>query len=1113
MRKISIKAIVTLLFTAVLSLCGGMLVGCKEPTTETNDPFTLNKTEIALLVGESTTIEADYTQKENQTLQFTSQNDSIATVSSAGVVTATSVGETKIVASYGKQSTECKVVVESGGLLPTLNLLYGVEDSVNCYVGEKVNLSANVFFNEKAYDDATITYSSSNAGVADVENGMLDPKALGTATITVTAKWRSFAEISKQITVEVIDTLICAVNGGRTSSFELYTVNQFRGETYENTATVNISLTDNGQTDISDYTVSVLDESVAKYQNGVLTAVGYGTTSLKISCTVNGKDYAFVYPVDVSRPTFQYEKVLDIDSVASFPVAEVFEDANAQIIDIRDLDGKTTLLVEDNVISGFTVDRTNLISHDLVVYTATSICEITVNPCTRVIRSFEDLQETFTVAGVATDNLGDVVYNGYYRLDGNVDCYGQKLANNSAKVFGLNGTFDGNGYVISNLTCGVQGIFGAVNGGTIKNVAFTGVRFPKNVKLANMSLFGSTAKDAVTYSDIYVEFAEETYDNFSMFTVLTSDRLASKSVVKNVVVDTSKVNLQLSGTNPSYGMYEVYYSELFKAEQVGSYEPTVLKNQRDIYIISKYYPAYIYGESYGLRVIDGANREGEEIQKFGVHNGVETSVYYFQTMKRYDSLQDFMSASDNDYTSFENGWWNVEGGAPIWNASATWDASHESLEMMLTDAPTTVSANLIYNGTHRTTPVADNDNVQITPLGNGRYSVAPKKVGLSKLTFSVEVDGQTFSYEMTVAVKCEEYGKTVYLDDQTALPSDIFGAGESIVSAVDLDGTTQVVLTADNKLQGFTVNGKTATVHEIVLCSSANNYKLVKVIPVTQIVTTYEQLSTIVKSGATTTGYYILGKDIDCSGKTVGVRSNNYRFEDATLDGNGYTVKNIKTQQMGFLGLIKNATIKNIAFTGVQYASGKTKAGVLGNIYENCIVQDVYIQFATQTIDNTEDTVTGTSKGFGVMGNVTINSKTMYQNIVIDISQVTLTDVSNTSIMGSDAAYIFNTYDENGGADQAFQPDLHKNIYIIGKANLMKYRGSNKVQILGASNGDIYVDDADTTTKILMRHSGVSRYDTADQYVEATKGGVDPSFGSLWAVNATNGLAWVGNQA
>ncbi len=1103
MRKANAKNILILLLTVLLTFCG-LFVACEEEDPTQEEPFTLSKTELTLLVGESASIEANYTQKQNETLQFTSQAPSVATVSSGGVVTAVSVGETKVVARYGSQSAECKVIVEDGGLRPTINLLYGVEDSVNCYVDEEVNLSANVLFNGKAYEDATITYASSSEAVAEVEGEMLVPKTVGTTTVTITAQWRNFPEFSKQISVEVIDTVVCAVNDGRVSQFNLYTVSEFRGETYENTAPVRVSVKGKDETEIQNYTVSVVDESVATYDEGVLTAVGYGSTALKVVCNVNGKEIAFLYPVVVERPKFVYEEVLDIDSVAEFPVAKVFGDASAQILEVSDLDGKTELLVNENVISGFTIDRKELVAHTLVLTTATCVCEITVNPCTRVIRSFEDLQETFTIEGVATDDLSSVAYSGYYRLGGNVDCYGQKLANNSYKVFGLNGTFDGNGYVVSNLTCGVYGIFGAVNGGVVKNVAFTGVKYPTNSKLANMSLFGSTAKsDPVTYTDIYVEFAEETYDQFSSFTVLSPNRLASKSIVRNVVIDTSKVTLQLTGTKPSYGMYHAYYSELFNPDTVGTYEPTIQKNQHDIYLISKYYPSYAYEDSYGLRVIEAGNRKGEEINKFDVHSDKEAAVYYFETMKRYDTFQDFKAASGNNYESFDNSCWRMVDGVPLWNTAATWDATHSNIEMMLTDEPTTVGATLIYKGVHKVAPVADNDNVRIEPLGNGAYSVIPKKVGLTKLTFAIELDGATFSYEMNVAIRCEEYGQTVYLDEQTALPTDIFGAGERVVSAVDLDGSTQVVLSTDGTtLSGFTVNGKTLTTHEILLTSSANNYKIVKVIPVSGLITTYAQLTSIVKFGETVDGYYMLGSDIECSG-TVPARSNNYKFA-GTFDGNGYTVKNMTTQQSGLLGLMNGATVKNVAFTGVQYKEGKTAALVVGNISTDCIVENMYIQFAEQTIDNTYDSTNTTTYGqFRVLSNTTVASSIKYNNIVIDYSKVTLTDLYWTGVMGNDAAYIFKDYTE----ESAYTVVNHTNIYAIGKANLINYQNKN---VLGGVNGDIYADSDDTTTELTMRHATAYRYDTVSEFATAIASADVSAFtqSGYWKVDSASGLLW-----
>ncbi len=122
-------------------------------------------------------------------------------------------------------------------------------------------------------------------------------------------------------------------------------------------------------------------------------------------------------------------------------------------------------------------ETTILVRHNGSAYLYTNVLYVT-----RVINTFADLS---VLNSVTTQNL-----SGYYILGGNIDAQNQNIAAGSAWNSGFQGTFDGRGYSISNLSLGngasYSGIFGAVNGGTIKNITFDNVQFVKG----RASLFG-----------------------------------------------------------------------------------------------------------------------------------------------------------------------------------------------------------------------------------------------------------------------------------------------------------------------------------------------------------------------------------------------------------------------------------------------------------------------------------------------------------------------------------------------------------------------------------------------------------------------------------------------
>lgn len=84
---------------------------------------------------------------------------------------------------------------------------------------------------------------------------------------------------------------------------------------------------------------------------------------------------------------------------------------------------------------------------------------------------------------------------------------------------GLEGTFDGAGHTISNLTVINQGLFGLVTSGTVKNVGFTGVNLKGSEYLMNTCLFAQNVSDG-RFENVYVQANDMQGGNIDYDTLL-----------------------------------------------------------------------------------------------------------------------------------------------------------------------------------------------------------------------------------------------------------------------------------------------------------------------------------------------------------------------------------------------------------------------------------------------------------------------------------------------------------------------------------------------------------------------------------------------------------------
>jgi uncharacterized protein YjdB len=223
--------------------------------------ITLDKTSLSMQVGETETITATVNPDNatDKSVTWGSSDVSVATVAD-GRVTAKKSGEATITAKSGSCIAECKVTITVSTETVTLD-----KTTLSLAVGESVQLTATV-----KPDDATdknVSWTSSDESVVKVDNGKVSALKFGKATITAKCGGKA-AECAVTVTVPTGSVTL-----------DKTTLSLAVGESVQLTATVKPD-------DATDKNVSWTssDESIAKVDNGKVTAVKSGKAMITAKC-------------------------------------------------------------------------------------------------------------------------------------------------------------------------------------------------------------------------------------------------------------------------------------------------------------------------------------------------------------------------------------------------------------------------------------------------------------------------------------------------------------------------------------------------------------------------------------------------------------------------------------------------------------------------------------------------------------------------------------------------------------------------------------------------------------------------------------------------------------
>ncbi len=241
--------------------------------TGTITAVTLNTNSMDLKVGSTAALSAmlEYINGEiDKKVTWSTSNKAVASVSQNGLITAVGVGTAVItVKSVNDKTAFCNVqvsAIEVTGVALTAS-------SVTLKTGEKSTIAAMLLPSDAT--DKSVTWTTSDAGVATVKNGIIT--AVGEGSASVTVKTTNGKTASCQVTVVSKSVEITSVTLDKKS------VSLKIGEM----AVITASFTPANATDTGvSWTSS--NTSVAGCENGIITAVSAGTAQITAS-TSNGK--------------------------------------------------------------------------------------------------------------------------------------------------------------------------------------------------------------------------------------------------------------------------------------------------------------------------------------------------------------------------------------------------------------------------------------------------------------------------------------------------------------------------------------------------------------------------------------------------------------------------------------------------------------------------------------------------------------------------------------------------------------------------------------------------------------------------------------------------------
>lgn len=422
-------------------------------------------------------------------IAWSSSNEGVVTVDD-GQLVPKAEGSATITAASGEASATCTVTVDDSGAVPLLKHT----DSIGMTLDGTYTLTPSVTYLDEDTSDAQFTYSvGTGADVVSVEDGVLTASKVGEATVTISASWRGYTAMTKNVAVKVTRDVMLELSVERVSlAPSAITLDE---TPYYNTAAATATVRLSGEVqDSPQITWKTSDDTVLSVADGTITAKKAGSANVWFTYSpVAGEEYSSnQVKVDVAIPVLDRTETIskDFDQVtpAALDSSDIFKEevsVNKDITAVYDSEDLTTNLLQEGKVGTAALEAGE---REFVVYNASYACRISAVVATMIIDNFTELK-AFKESVNANASQGGT--DGYYILNddiqaqesyeftgGNYHASNPWIGNGDLDTIqtngGFRGTFDGRGHTLSGFEFGIGGIFGDLNGATVKDLNVLG---------------------------------------------------------------------------------------------------------------------------------------------------------------------------------------------------------------------------------------------------------------------------------------------------------------------------------------------------------------------------------------------------------------------------------------------------------------------------------------------------------------------------------------------------------------------------------------------------------------------------------------------------------------
>lgn len=860
---------------------------------------------------------------------WSTSNEGVVTVND-GQLVPKAEGSATITAASGEASATCTVTVDYSDAVPLLTHT----DSIGMTLDGTYTLTPSVTYLDEDTSDAQFSYSvGTGADVVSVEDGVLTATKLGDATVTISASWRGYTAMTKNVAVKVTrDVMLGLTVDDASLAPSTITLD---GTPYSNTTAATASVRLSGELqDSPQITWKTSDDTVLSVADGTITAKKAGSAYVWFTYSpVAGEEYSSNQVlIDVAIPVLDRTATISKDFDQSAPAellsSDIFKedvDVSKDITAVYDSEDLTTNLLQEGKVSTAALAAGE---REFVVYNASYACRISAVVATIIIDDFTDLK-AFKDSVNANASQGGT--DGYYILNNDIQApeEGYEFTGGSYSITmglpngvwigngdldtiqtngGFRGTFDGRGHTLSGFEFGIGGIFGDLNGATVKDLNVLGAFCEK------------TSEEQYRANGLLGHGVDASVIENCRFEVeLVGDTLNSCGAVAYIVRGTTFKDVTMLVANNDNNSHSF-------ATTIGT------GNAYENFVI------FQIGTNESLR--DGGTTTGIDSRTVQLNASASASTIY-------NDQTDGTQSADLTATL-------------LVNDTAESDVSVE-WKIALGDAAT---------------------------LDGGKLTAASGKYGEVQVYFTCTYMGFTFTSDnVTVTV-------TDSVEDKTAEIELIFDLSDAQSGAVAIDakkvfgdeysGTvTSVVLDGDRETEllvsgSQTVNfGSVVGEQTLVVRGSDGAAYKISAIVATMVINNLDDLKTFKQMQGTAAqaktplnGYFLLGDDIDgMEGETayllVGGSIANPKIEDSIqnvswttyvgyydtytggfrgiFNGNGHKLSNFRFGQGGLLGDLIDGTLKNLTITdAVIGAPGQPRTnalvgqGVINATIENC---------------------------------------------------------------------------------------------------------------------------------------------------------------------------------